>query len=201
MPAASSCWINWKTAIRLQQEQASQELAAIASRVLVPRPDAHLSRRLITRVRRQLVLGAVGTPAAMAVLVSGLADEDLTPRRNAAQRVLLEMDVEAVPALMVGLPNQSPLTAPPRRPVLGFIKSPRAVNPLLRVAQSDEEAGVRQEAVWALGEIGEARVMLALKAISRNDPDLGGAHRGRERHAARRRGFLIAAARPERHIH
>ncbi len=154
----------------LQQEQAGQELVALASSALVPN---------LTRIFRAAdnprpvaaVLGAVGTPAAMAVLVSGLADEELTPQRNAAQRVLLEMDVEAVPALMVGLSNQSSQTRRHAATVLGFIKSPRAGNSLLRVAQSDEDASVRQEAVWALGEIGEARMRSALKAISRRDPD------------------------------
>lgn len=155
----------------LQQEQASQELAAIASPALVP--DLTRIFRAADNPRpAAAVLGAVGTPAAMAVLVSGLADEELTPRRNAAQRVLLEMEVEAVPALMVGLSNQSPQTRRHAATVLGFIKSPRAGNSLLRVAQSDEDARVRQEAVWALGEIGEARMMPALKAISRSDPDL-----------------------------
>lgn len=155
----------------LQQEQAGQDLAALASPSLVP--DLTRIFRAADNPRpAAVVLGAVGTPAAMAVLVSGLADEELTPQRNAAQRVLLEMEVEAVPALMVGLSNQSPQTRRHAATVLGFIKSPRAGNSLLRVAGSDQDARVRQEAVWALGEIGEARMMPALKAISRSDPDL-----------------------------
>ncbi len=155
----------------LQQEQAAEELAAIASPTFVsdltrifrasdnPRPAA-------------TVLGAIGTPAALAALVTGLSDEALTPRRNAAQLVLLEKDVAAVPTLVVGLQNRSLATRRHAAQVLGFIKSPRAGNSLLRTAQVDEDASVRQEAVWALGEIGEARLRMALKAIARNDPDL-----------------------------
>ncbi|MCB0198494.1 MAG: HEAT repeat domain-containing protein [Caldilineae bacterium] len=154
----------------LQQEQAAQELAAIGSRSFVP----DLTRIFMATDNPRpaaTVLGAIGTPAALAVLVDGLSDEALTPRRNAAQLILLEKDVEAVPALVVGLQNRNPLTRRHSAQVLGFIGSPRAGNPLLRAAH-DIDAGVRQEAVWALGEIGEARMQPALKAIARSDPDL-----------------------------
>ena len=154
----------------LQQEQASQELVTLASPALLP--DLTRIFRVTDNPRPvAAVLGAVGTPAANAVLVGGLADEDLTPQRNAAQLILLEMGVEAVPSLMVGLQNQNSPTRRNAAIVLGFIKSPRAGNSLLRAAQSDEDARVRQEAVWALGEIGEDRMRSALKAISRSDPD------------------------------
>ncbi len=154
----------------LQQEQAAEELAAIASPTFVsdltrifrasdnPRPAA-------------TVLGAIGTPAALAVLVTGLSDEALTPQRNAAQFVLLEKDMEAVPALMVGLQNRNTLTRRHSAQILGFIGSSRASNSLLRTARNDEDAGVRQEAVWALGELGEARLRQALQAIARSDSD------------------------------
>ena len=154
----------------LQQEQAAQELAAIASPTFVP-DLARIFRAADNPRSSATVLGAIGSPAAMAVLVSGLADEALTPQRNAAQLILLQMDSEAVPALVVGLQNRSSLTRRHAAQVLGFIGSARAGNSLLRVARVDEDARVRQEAVWALGEIGDARMRTALKGIARSDPD------------------------------
>ena len=131
----------------LQQEQASQELVTLASPALLP--DLTRIFRVTDNPRPvAAVLGAVGTPAANAVLVGGLADEDLTPQRNAAQLILLEMGVEAVPSLMVGLQNQNSPTRRNAAIVLGFIKSPRAGNSLLRAAQSDEDA--MQFAAWHL---------------------------------------------------
>lgn len=154
----------------LQQEQAAQELAAIAS----PALTAELTRILNTAENPRpaaSVLGAIGSPAALTALVSVLGDETLTPRRNAAQLVLLEKNILAVPALVGGLHKPSSLLRQHAAQVLGFIKSGRADNALLRVAQEDEDARVRQEAVWALGEIGSTRMQPALKAISRSDPD------------------------------
>lgn len=154
----------------LQQELAAQELAAIATPALTP----ELARILATSENPRpaaSVLGAIGSPSTLTTLVNVLGDETLTPRRNAAQLVLLEKNVAAVPALIGGLQRPNPLARQASAQVLGFIKSPRADNSLLRVAQDDADPRVRQEAVWALGEIGTARMQMALKAISRSDPD------------------------------
>lgn len=156
----------------LDQEQAGQRLAEVGTSAIVPR----LREIFVSTDNPRPVavaLAGIGTPPAMAALVNALGDEELTAFRNAAQVAMLELGDEAVPALLVGLRASNVTTRRNAAELLGFIKSPGAVNNLLRVAHQDEDATVRAEAVWALGEIGVARVRGALKAISRSDPATG----------------------------
>ena len=117
-----------------------------------------------------MALAGIGTSTAFAALLNGLSDEELTPRRNAAQVAFLNLDDEAIPALLVGLQSGQAATRRNASEVLGFIGSPRAVNNLLRVASQDPDATVRQQAVWALGAIGLPRTRPTLQAISKSDP-------------------------------
>lgn len=154
----------------LAQEQAAQRLAELAPPDAVP-DLAQIFFTSPTPRPAAVVLAAIGTPAAMNVLVRGLDDEELTARRNAAQIGLVEIGDASAPYLVAALQADAMPIRRNSAQMLGYIGSRRAVNPLLRVGHQDPDATVRREAVWALGEIGDERVRTGLKAIARNDPD------------------------------
>ncbi|MEA3337824.1 MAG: HEAT repeat domain-containing protein [Chloroflexota bacterium] len=154
----------------LAQEEAGQALAELAPRWAIGR----LAKIFETTDNPRpvaIALAGIGTPRAMAVLVNGLDDEELTAHRNAAQVALLNLGEKAVPSLVIGLRSRETPVRRNAAELLGFIGSPSAVNALLRVAKQDAEPIVREEAVWALGEIGEERIRLALQALAKTDPD------------------------------
>lgn len=154
----------------LAQEQAAQRLVELAPTPVAPQVIA-IFRASDNPRPPATVLAALGTPAAMAALTAALDADDLTLRRNAAQIALLQAGDRSVPALSIGLTSGRLAVRRNAAEVLGFIKSPRAVNSLLRTAQQDADPTVRAQAVWAMGEIGETRVRSSLKAIARSDPD------------------------------
>lgn len=154
----------------LAQEQAAQRLVELAPTTAAQQVIA-IFRASDNPRPPATVLGAIGTPVAMAALTAALDADDLTPRRNAAQIALLQAGDAAVPALSIALTSGRPAVRRNASEVLGFIKSPRSVNALLRTAQQDDDPTVRAQSVWALGEIGETRVRSSLKAIARSDPD------------------------------
>ena len=78
------------------------------------------------------VLGAIGSPAAMAALVNGLSEEELTLRRNAAQIGLLNAGDKAIQPLAIGLLSSKPVVRRNSAALLGYIDPQRALTYLLR---------------------------------------------------------------------
>jgi len=154
----------------LAQEKAAQRLAELAPTGAVPQL-AQIFLTSATPRPAATVLAAIGAPAAMNVLMTALEDEALTARRNAAQIALAQAGDKAVPFLLEGLQASAAPLRHNSALMLGYIGSPRAVGPLLRIARNDEDPNIRREAVWALSEIGGVRVQLALMGIARTDPD------------------------------
>ncbi len=122
----------------LAQEQAAQRLIELAPTQVAPQVIA-IFRASDNPRPPATVLAAIGTPAAMAALTTALDADDLTPRRNAAQVALLQAGDRAVPALSIALTSGRPAVRRNAAEVLGFIKSPQAVNSLLRTAQQDAD--------------------------------------------------------------
>lgn len=154
----------------LAAERAAQQLAAIGPAQAVPR----LSEIFLTSDTPRLAaiaLGGIGTQQAARTLAPALADQELTPRRNAAQIGLLYGGQEAINILQVTL--RAPQAAARRHAaeLLGYLASPFALNALLRAAHQDSDPSVRQAAVWALSQIDSPRVRPALVEISVRDPD------------------------------
>jgi HEAT repeat protein len=156
----------------LAAERASEELAGLgfAAAGAVPRLIEMFSTAPAPRPAA-IALGGIGTGRAFQALTEALADDELTPRRNAAQIGLLHGDEAAVQALATSLQDGRAAKRRNAAELLGYFRSPLALNPLLRAANHDEDAGVRQEAVWSLSQIDSPRVRLALAVIRVNDPD------------------------------
>lgn len=154
----------------LAAERAAQELAASGTARAVPR----LTEMFLTSETPRLAaiaLGGIGTAQATKVLASALADEELTPRRNAAQIGLLYGGEEAVQTLVVSLRAPQPAARRHSAELLGYLGAPFALNGLLRAAHQDADASVRRSAVWALSQIDSPRVRPTLTEISVRDPD------------------------------
>ena len=138
----------------LQQEQASQELVTLASPALLP--DLTRIFRVTDNPRPvAAVLGAVGTPAANAVLVGGLADEDLTPQRNAAIVLGFIKSPRAGNSLLRAA--QSDEDARVRQEAvwaLGEIGEDRMRSALKAISRSDPDPEVRIEAERAVLRVG-----------------------------------------------
>jgi HEAT repeat protein len=154
----------------LAQEQAAQQLTEMAPSEAIPQLSTLLRSSDNPRLAAT-VLGAIGTPAALAVLVNNLSDEELTLRRNAAQIGLLNAGDKAVLPLAVGLSSNRPAVRRNSAALLGFIDPQRALTYLLRAARRDDDPSVRIEAIWSLSQTGDPDLMPVFKSIAANDPD------------------------------
>lgn len=156
----------------LAAERASQQLVAAGADAASATPRLiQLFSQSDTPRLIAVVLGSIATPTSLRPLVNALADEALTPRRNAAQIGLLTAGEDGVPVLVRGLVA---VQTPVRRnaaDLLGYIGSPLSLNALLRAAHQDPDPGVRQSAVWALSQIDSQRVQPSLAEIAVRDPD------------------------------
>ena len=156
----------------LAAEQAAEELAGLgfAAAGAVPQLIELFNTAQVPRPAA-IALGGIGTGRAYQALTEALADDELTPRRNAAQIGLLYGNEAAIEALAASLQDRQVAKRRNAADLLGFFRSPLALNPLLRVANHDEDAGVRKAAVWSVSQIDSPRVRLALAVIAVNDPD------------------------------
>lgn len=156
----------------LAAERAGEQLAALgfAGAGAVPRLIEIFNTSVAPRPAA-IALGGIGTGRALQALTGALADDELTPRRNAAQIGLLYGDEAAIQALATSLLDGRAAKRRNAADLLGFFRSPLALNPLLRVANHDEDPGARKAAVWSLSQIDSPRVRPALASIAANDPD------------------------------
>jgi hypothetical protein len=111
--------------------------------------------------------------SAIVLLILSLRDNEADTARDAAIRLgTLPLDVEAVDALMAAVRNQDNFFHPVVRAAaaqsLGRIGDRRAVDALIE-ATRDSMAEASEEAVTALGLLGDAKALPALTAIVAND--------------------------------
>lgn len=103
-------------------------------------------------------LAAIGTPAAMAALMTPLADPSMTPARHAAMGGLEMAGQPAVAAVMAALNASSAVVRTNAAEMLGWLKP--VEDPLQRTDTgaglarllSDQGPKVQTQAAWALGE-------------------------------------------------
>lgn len=123
----------------------------------VPPLGAETSERVSHFPRGRLLLSDVS------LLIDSLNTPDACVR-EVAVRLLGRMDAPLVEErLMQRLASSvASATREAATLVLGLVRSREAVDPLLRLVE-DDEVGVRANAVWALGRIGDSRVSPALR--------------------------------------
>ena len=141
------------------QESASAILAGIADgRVLAPLIKALHSGDWIVRMHAAKALGRVRNADAVEPLVPLLQDKVKAVREEAAA-ALATIGEAAISFLLKALQHEDWLVRLHAVESLGKARSKRAVDPLLSVLFNDRDSAVREDAVRALGEIGDPQAV------------------------------------------
>lgn len=141
------------------QEAASAILSSIADeRVLTSLITALSSSDWIVRMHAAKALGLVRHTDAIAPLIPLLQDKVKAVREEAAT-VLAAIGDAAIPSLVNALRHGDWLVRLHAVESLGKTRSPQAVKPLLAVLFNDQDSAVREDAVRALGEIGDSQAV------------------------------------------
>lgn len=141
------------------QESASAILAAIADeRVLAPLIKALSSGDWIIRMHAAKALGRMRNADAVEPLIPLLQDKVKAVREEAAAALAAIGDA-SIPSLLKALQHEDWLIRLHAVESLGKSKSEQAVEPLLSVLFNDRDSAVREDAVRALGEIGDSKAV------------------------------------------
>jgi HEAT repeat protein len=144
------------------QELASSVLATIADvRVLVPLTAALKSPDWIVRMHAAKALGRIQDPETVASLMPLLQDR-VKAVREEASTALAAIGNAALSSLLGALNHVEWLVRLHAVEALGKTRSPEAVDPLLSTLFNDRDRAVREDAVRALGQIGDARAVEGL---------------------------------------
>jgi HEAT repeat protein len=149
------------------QELASSVLATIADvRVLTQLIAALTSPDWIVRMHAAKALGRIQNPQAVGPLVPLLQDK-VKAVREEASTALAAIGEAALSSLLDALTHVEWLVRLHAVEALGKTKSPEAVVPLLSVLFNDRDRAVREDAVRALGQIGDPRAVEFLVTVMR----------------------------------
>ena len=141
------------------QELASSVLARIAdARVLTPLITALESPDWIVRMHAAKALGRIKDPEAVGPLVPLLQDS-VKAVREETSTALAAIGEAALSSLLDAVTHGEWLVRLHAVEALGKTRSPEAVDPLLSVLFNDRDRAVREDAIRALGQIGDARAV------------------------------------------
>lgn len=147
------------------QELASSVLATIAdARVLTPLMAALKSSDWIVRMHAAKALGRIKDPGAVAPLVPLLQDS-VKAVREETSTALAAIGEAALSPLLAALTHAEWLVRLHAVEALGKTRFPEAVNPLLSVLFNDHDRAVREDAIRALGQIGDGRAVEFLVTV------------------------------------
>lgn len=141
------------------QEAASSILASIGdARVVAPLLKALGSADWIVRMHAAKALGRIKDATAVEALIPFLQDKVKAVRAEATG-ALAAIGAAAIPSLLQALKHEEWLVRLHAIEALGKTKSPEAVEPLLFVLFNDRDTALREDAVRALGDIGDERAV------------------------------------------
>ena len=147
------------------QEAASAVLAAIADeRVLAPLIASIRNRDWIVRMHATKALGRIKDPGSIDPLLPLLQDK-VKAVREEATAALAAIGDAAIPSLLAALTHPEWLVGLHAVEALGKMRSAAAVEPLLSVLFNDQDTAIREDAVRALGHIGDARALEFLQVV------------------------------------
>jgi HEAT repeat protein len=155
------------------QESAACILATIANeQVLAPLLSAALSHNWIVRMSSAKALGRIQSPQAIDTLCLLLQDKVPAVREEAGQAIQT-IGSASIPKLLETLHDRNWKIRLRAVEALAFLKPREAVGPLMTVVLEDSDTAVRQDAVRALGQIGDRRAIpLLLSSLALNTPSL-----------------------------
>jgi HEAT repeat protein len=162
VPALGLCLSDPQLAV---QEAASSILASIAVvRVLAPLMTALNNKDWIVRMHAAKALGRIKNPDSIEPLIPLLQDR-VKAVREEATAALAAIGDAAIPSLLSALTHSDWLVRLHAVEALGKMRSAEAVEPLLSVLFNDHDAAVREDAIRALGQIGDGRAFDFLVTI------------------------------------
>jgi HEAT repeat protein len=155
------------------QESAACILATIANeQVLDPLLSAALSPNWIVRMSAAQALGRIQKPQAIDTLILLLQDK-VPAVREEAGRAIQAIGDSSIPKLLEALQDQNWKIRLRAVEALALLQPREAVGPLMTVVLEDPDTAVRQDAVRALGHIGDTRAIpLLLSSLALNTPSL-----------------------------
>ncbi len=154
--ALGACLMESQLAV---QEAASAILANIADeRVVTPLLSALRSNDWIVRMHTAQALGRVKSAETIDALIPLLQDKVKAVREEAASALAAIGDT-AIPFLVHALKHDDWLVRLHAVESLGKARSLLAVEPLLSVLFNDRDSAIREDAVRALGDIGDAKAV------------------------------------------
>jgi HEAT repeat protein len=147
------------------QEAASSVLASIADeRVLAPLITSLVNRDWIVRMHAAKALGRIKDSSAIEPLIPLLQDKVKAVREEATVALAAIGDA-ALPSLLEALKHSEWLVRLHAIEALGKMRSPAAVEPLLSALFNDHDQAVREDAVRALGQVGDGRAVEFLVTV------------------------------------
>lgn len=156
VPALGVCLSDVQLSV---QEAASAVLASIADvRVLTPLVQALKSQDWIVRMHAAKALGRIKNAEAVEPLIPLLQDR-VKAVREETTTALAAIGDAAIPALLAALTHVEWLIRLHAIEALGKTKSTAAVEPLLFILFNDADSAIREDAIRALGEIGDGRAV------------------------------------------
>jgi HEAT repeat protein len=155
------------------QESAACILATIATeQVLDPLLSAALSPNWIVRSSAAKALGRIQNPQVIETL-SLLLQDKVPAVREEAGRAMQTIGDACVPKLLDSLHDSNWKIRLRAVEALALLKPQEAVGPLMRLVLEDSDTAVRQDAVRALGLIGDTRAIpLLLSSLALKTPSL-----------------------------
>lgn len=155
------------------QESAACILATIANeQVLEPLLSAALSPNWIVRMSAAQALGRIQNPQAIDTLVLVLQDK-VPAVREEAGRAIQAIGDASIPKLLEALQDRNWKIRLRAVEALALLKPREAVGPLMLLVLEDPDTAVRQDAVRALGQIGDSRAIpLLLSSLALKTPSL-----------------------------
>ena len=155
------------------QESAACILATIATeQVLDPLLSAALSPNWIVRSSAAKALGRIQNSQAIETL-SLLLQDKVPAVREEAGRAMQAIGDASVPKLLDSLHDPNWKIRLRSVEALALLKPKEAVGPLMLLVLEDPDTAVRQDAVRALGQIGDARAIpLLLSSLALQTPSL-----------------------------
>ena len=146
------------------QESAASILATIGDhQVLEPLISALLNTNWIVRMHAARALGRIGDIRALDTLILLLQDK-VPAVRDEAGAAITSLGEPSIAPLLETLKHKEWKIRLQAIEALALLKPKAAVDPLLTLMKHDPDTAIRQDAVRALGEIGDSRAVESLMA-------------------------------------
>ena len=160
-------YIAWGELDEIPQRHAERAVEALWDVYHDPREHVHVRRRALEGI------AASSHPGAARLIESAHYDEDLFMRSSALYAMGRTADVRWIPYLLPELKSQAPELRMEAARSLGELESTAAVDPMIRMLDTEQDSEVRFAILEALGQIGgdKARQALELAVDSENEAE------------------------------